>query len=389
MTIRDRIKDFRRVKGRDLLPNPRNWRRHPQAQRDAMRAVLAEVGFAGAALARETPAGLMLIDGHLRAEIAPDAELPVLVLDVDDAEAAKLLATFDPLGKMAEPDPDALGKLLAEIETESEALGKLLSELAAEVTVAGLGGGAEDAGPQLDRAAELQKEWGTELGQVWEIPGKAGVHRVLCGDSTKAEDVGRLMGGVKAGLCFTDPPYNVGFDYGDDVDDKQKQRDYEDWTAAWFELATSASERQTVTPGKCNLTMWLRLFSECNVGCWDKGEAGTGRCSVAKWSGWEPICFYGEAWPRTRHTDVFHYNGGPPRFGHPCPKPLEFWGDVLGSCLVEGAVVYDPFLGSGTTLIAAEQLGRRCFGMEIEPKYVAVILQRAKDAGLSPLLSVF
>jgi len=133
MTIRDRIVDFRRVKGRDLLPNPRNWRRHPQAQRDAMRAILEEVGFAGAALARETPAGLMLIDGHLRAEIEPDAELPVLVLDVDDAEAAKLLATYDPLGKMAEPDPDALGKLLAEIETESEVLGKLLNELAAEV----------------------------------------------------------------------------------------------------------------------------------------------------------------------------------------------------------------------------------------------------------------
>ena len=130
MTIRDRIKDFRRVKGRDLLPNPRNWRRHPQAQRDAMRAVLEEVGFAGAALARETPAGLMLIDGHLRAELEPDAELPVLVLDVDEAEAAKLLATYDPLGKMAEPDPDALGKLLAEIDTESEALRAMLEELA-------------------------------------------------------------------------------------------------------------------------------------------------------------------------------------------------------------------------------------------------------------------
>jgi len=132
MTIRDRIKDFRRVKGRDLLPNPRNWRRHPQAQRDAMRAILEEVGFAGAALARETPAGLMLIDGHLRAEIEPDAELPVLVLDVDEAEAAKLLATYDPLGKMAEPDPDALGKLLAEIDTESEALRVMLEGLAAE-----------------------------------------------------------------------------------------------------------------------------------------------------------------------------------------------------------------------------------------------------------------
>lgn len=131
MKIRDRIKTFRRVKGSDLLPNPRNWRRHPQAQQDAMRAMLAEIGFAGAALARQTKDGLMLIDGHLRAELAPDQKVPVLVLDVTEAEAAKLLATFDPVGRMAEADPEALGKLLAEIDTESEALEAMLAELAA------------------------------------------------------------------------------------------------------------------------------------------------------------------------------------------------------------------------------------------------------------------
>jgi ParB-like chromosome segregation protein Spo0J len=105
MKIRDRIKSLRRVKASELLPNPRNWRRHPQAQQDAMRALLAEIGFAGAALARETSEGLQLIDGHLRAELAPDAKIPVLVLDVTEAEAAKLLATFDPVGKMAEAVP--------------------------------------------------------------------------------------------------------------------------------------------------------------------------------------------------------------------------------------------------------------------------------------------
>jgi len=64
-----------------------------------------------------------------------------------------------------------------------------------------------DPEPQLDRAAELQKQWGTEAGQVWLIPGKAGTHRVMCGDSTKAEDVARLMAGAKASCVFTDPPY--------------------------------------------------------------------------------------------------------------------------------------------------------------------------------------
>lgn len=126
MKIRDRIKSLRRVKASELLPNPRNWRTHPQEQQDAMRGLLAEIGFAGAALARETQDGLQLIDGHLRAELSPDAKIPVLVLDVTEAEADKLLATFDPVGAMAEADHEALAKLLAEIDTESDALQAML-----------------------------------------------------------------------------------------------------------------------------------------------------------------------------------------------------------------------------------------------------------------------
>ena len=103
MQIRDRIKELRRVPAGSLRPNPRNWRTHPDNQRDALRGILAEVGYAGALLARELPDGsLELIDGHLRAETTPDALVPVLVLDVDEREAAKLLATFDPLSALAE-----------------------------------------------------------------------------------------------------------------------------------------------------------------------------------------------------------------------------------------------------------------------------------------------
>ena len=95
-----------------------------------MRALLAEIGFAGAALARETPDGLQLIDGHLRAELSPDAKIPVLILDVTEKEAAKLLATFDPIGTMAETDNDALSKLLAEIDIEEDALQSVLDGMA-------------------------------------------------------------------------------------------------------------------------------------------------------------------------------------------------------------------------------------------------------------------
>src|SRR5262245_18648640 len=129
MRIRDRVKDFRRVRASELLPDPKNWRVHPQNQRDALRGVLAEVGMEDALLARETPHGLMLIDGHARAEEAPDAEWPVLVLDVSDEEAAKLLATLDPLAAMAEADEGKLAALLEQIETESAALREMLDGL--------------------------------------------------------------------------------------------------------------------------------------------------------------------------------------------------------------------------------------------------------------------
>src|ERR1700677_3583989 len=108
-TIRDRIRELRRVRARDLLPNPKNWRRHPKAQANALRGLLEEVGYADALLARQLPDGsLMLIDGHLRSETTPDFEVPVLILDLDEAEADKLLLTLDPLASLAESDAERI-----------------------------------------------------------------------------------------------------------------------------------------------------------------------------------------------------------------------------------------------------------------------------------------
>jgi ParB-like chromosome segregation protein Spo0J len=130
MQIRDRIKELRRVRASELRPNRRNWRTHPQAQRDALQGVLAEVGYADALLVRELPDGtLELIDGHLRAETTPDMEVPVLILDLDDAEAAKLLALHDPLAGMAEANDEMLAELIADVETENAAVQALLERM--------------------------------------------------------------------------------------------------------------------------------------------------------------------------------------------------------------------------------------------------------------------
>lgn len=136
MKLRDRIVELRRVPASELLPNPKNWRTHPEAQQDALRGILAEVGIAGAVLARELPDGsLMLIDGHLRADTDPTAVWPVLVLDVTEAEADKLLLTYDPVSAMAESNKEALDVLLRDVETGSEALSQMLAELAEDAGV--------------------------------------------------------------------------------------------------------------------------------------------------------------------------------------------------------------------------------------------------------------
>ena len=124
--IRDRIIDFRRVRAGSLLPHPKNWRTHPEQQKEALRGILAEVGYVDALLVRQTLDGLQLIDGHLRAETTPDTEVPVLVVDLDDSETAKVLATFDPLAAMAESNESALAELREHVETESEELKELL-----------------------------------------------------------------------------------------------------------------------------------------------------------------------------------------------------------------------------------------------------------------------
>lgn len=129
--MRDRVVDFRRVKAGELRANSKNWRLHPEAQRTALRGLLDDVGFVGSVLARQMPdGGLELLDGHLRADLAEDAEVPVVVVDLDDKEAAKVLATYDPISGMALVDDEALASLLdlADLDGNAE-LRRLLTDL--------------------------------------------------------------------------------------------------------------------------------------------------------------------------------------------------------------------------------------------------------------------
>jgi hypothetical protein len=138
MQVRDRIQEFKRVPGSMIRPNPKNWRLHPDAQREALRGIFAEVGIADALLVRPLDDGsYQLIDGHCRAEeLPPGQEVPILVLDVSDDEADKLLLTFDPLAELATRNTDALDALAKSVSTESPAIKSMIEGLASAPTIA-------------------------------------------------------------------------------------------------------------------------------------------------------------------------------------------------------------------------------------------------------------
>ncbi len=193
MEIRDRVVELRRVRASDLVPNPRNWRRHPKVQANALRGLLSEIGIADALLVRELPDGrLQLIDGHLRADTIPDEEVPVLVLDLNEDEADNLLLTLDPLAGMASADGERLGALLDSVRTDDPAIQALLDELRAQegLLLENLNDLA-DPDPHIDKAEELRRKWGTEAGQLWQ----AGPHRLICGDCRDPDIVRRLWEG--------------------------------------------------------------------------------------------------------------------------------------------------------------------------------------------------
>ena len=129
MQVKNRVKELRQVKASEILPNAKNWRRHPKWQHEGMRAVLENIGYAGALLAYENEGQLILIDGHLRQEMTPDDEVPVLILDVTEQEADILLATYDPLTAMASQEGAVLHELLGGIESQNDEIRTLLEDI--------------------------------------------------------------------------------------------------------------------------------------------------------------------------------------------------------------------------------------------------------------------
>lgn len=267
-----------------------------------------------------------------------------------------------------------------------------------------------DAGELASKADELQAKWQVQAGDLWQI----GKHRLLCGDSTNADDVVRLIGEQKARLVWTDPPYEgtlggAGFAASPDIRNRvNKMQDsikdlYSFDPTLSFEAIAAAAESPCsyfffcnknlvpdyinyaiLTKRKFDLLLWHKpnflpmggahYFpdTEYLIKVSDKGAPFV--------NGLGKDVNYGTYWVLESLKGQKREVGG----FHPTIKPIKIPSDCILICSGVGDVVYDPFVGSGTTLVACEQTGRIGRGLEIEPKYCAVTLERLELLGLTP-----
>jgi len=242
-----------------------------------------------------------------------------------------------------------------------------------------------------DDVPDVPEEAKSKLGEIYQL----GNHRLMCGDATKIEDVEKLMDGQKADMVFTDPPYNIGFSYNQHQD-KMKFDDYKEFCKRFYELLDR--EKTVITPGPKNLPIWYEIINIKDIGwskeendfiydegVWDKSNTRSG-ASCFYLRRCEPIIFVGK-FDKKRNTDLFEYSRiinkeltnsqKESNVVNVAPgKPNKFVADIVNSFSKENDIIKDVFGGNGTTLIACEQLNRKCYMMELDPKYIDVIIKR-------------
>jgi DNA modification methylase len=401
VTWKNRIVGYDTKPANQFTANPLNFRRHPVPQREALRGLLGEVGWVGAVLENVTTGNL--IDGHARIEeaLSKDEETPIpyLKVELSESEEKLVLASFDPISAMATSDKETLDLLLKEVSTGDAAVRSMLAELAKDNGLY-VDNEPKDAEPQIDRAEELRQKWGTETGQLWVI----GDHRLLVGDSTKKADVGRLCANNKPLLMVTDPPYGVDYDptWRDDkgtfgigkvtMRGKVENDDNASWSEA-YQLSPADvayiwhASRHCITVNQNLLDAGYEVRAQI---IWRKQHFAMSRGDYhwqheplfyavrkSKKSGWLGDRTQSTIWDINNANPSGHTADLEVKLGHGTQKPLECMARPIRN---HSGDVYDPFIGSGTTMVAAENLKRKCYAMEISAAYCAVTLERMATA---------
>lgn len=396
-----------------LTRHPDNPRKHADANKQAIAGSLRKYLQRKTVVVNLTPEGLRLEAGHgVYGEMLAAGSQYIACTIVEDDPITELgfMLADNRSGDLSEDDPEKLAPILRQLIDAGEDVEEIGWD---EVAVRGLLGeekkdqggndSSSDDDTSVNRADELQKEWKTERGQVWEIPSKrlpGFSHRVVCGDSLDSAVIALVLDGRKPDGVWSDAPYGIAIVTGNSVGGAKpfsnsggKVIKANTYAPVIGDTATDTARiafaQSWETYPKAFHVWWgANHFSEVfpASSCWlvwDKENTGNFADAELAWcSDKGAVRIFKHMWNGMLKAS----ERGDARV-HPTQKPIALFEWCAQKYLPgEGKVWLDPFAGSGISLLGAERLGQIACCVELSEAYVAVILQRAKDAGMQPRL---
>lgn len=376
-----------------LTPDPNNARKHDQKNLSAIRGSIKQFDVVEPLIVRQS--NNVVIGGNGRLAVLKELGhkiVPVHYVDFDDQKSKALALALNRTAELADWDNDILVEQLRDLKIDIDVgeIGFDVNDFNLDLPVEG--------NTDPDEVPE-NVETRCKLGDLWVL----GNHRVLCGDSTDVLQVERLMGGERADLWLTDPPYGVSYaDKNEFLNSlsngirltKRIENDHlsmDELPKFWQAAATNAhlvcKEKSSYYWFACqggNQMMMMMSIANANWKVrheliWVKNNHVMGRCDYQYKH--EPILY---GW-KTKgsheffgcfQTSVLEFDRPHSSKLHPTMKPVELIETLVNNSSKSGFIVLDTFLGSGSTLIACEKTNRKCYGMEIDPHYCSVILER-------------
>ena len=387
-------KEFQLVDINKLVPYANNARTHNKEQILKLRSSLREFGFVNPVIIDKA---YNVLAGHGRIEAAKEegiAEVPCVYADhLTEAQKKAYILADNRMALDAGWDEELLSVEMQELQDlgfDLSMTGFDEKELTDLLGVDTDGDAKED---DFDLSVALEKAAFVRRGDVWTV----GRHKLMCGDATSAEDVSALMGDTKANLILTDPPYGVSFKSASGLtiqNDSMKNEEFYTFLLSSFQRMAEHLEKggsAYVFHADTEGLNFRKAFIDAGfhlAGCciWVKDSLVLGR-SDYQWQH-EPV-LYGfmqngkhHWYSDRRQTTIWHFDKPKCNANHPTSKPLDLLGYPIGNSTQENGVVMDTFGGSGSTLMACEQMNRICYTMELDEKYASVILRRyVEDTG--------
>lgn len=379
--------ELRVIPVQDLKPaayNPRKKLKPGDSEYEKIKKSIEEFGFADALVVNKD---MTIIGGHQRLTVAMElgyTEVPCTVVDIDKTREKALNIALNKI--TGAWDEALLAELLKDIEAsglspmmtgfEPPEMEQLFNKVASREV-------SED---EFDVGSELKKPTISKLGDLWHL----GRHRVICGDSTGEETYKVLMEGVKANVVVTDPPYNVDVEEtaGKIMNDNMADQDfYKFLLAAYTRMHENLADDGSIYVFHADTEglNFRKAFKDAGFylsGCciWKKNALVLGR-SPYQWQH-EP-CLFGwktngkhEWYSDRKQTTIWEYDRPKASKDHPTMKPVQLMAYPIRNSSMTNGIVLDPFLGSGSTLVACEETDRVCRGIELDPKFVDVIVKR-------------